>query len=169
MKIVWPKSAGAAKYRIFRKTGTGSWVKLADTAAVNYTDTKAANGTAYSYTIRCLNSSGSFVSAYNTIGKSITYVVRPTISSLISPKTKQMLVKWGKNAKATGYQIQYSTSSTFASGNKSVTVKGSSTVSKTITSLTAKKRYYVRIRTYKTVSGKNYYSAWSAVKNVTTK
>lgn len=169
VKIVWPKTAGAAKYRVFRKTGSGSWTKLADTASVAYTDTKAANGTTYSYTIRCLNSTGSYVSAYNTTGKKITYVARPTISSLTSPKTKQMLVKWGKNAKATGYVIQYSTSSTFASGNKTVTVKGAATVSKTISSLTAKKRYYVRIRTYKTVGGKNYYSVWSAVKNVTTK
>jgi hypothetical protein len=80
-----------------------------------------------------------------------------------------MLVKWGKNTKATGYQIQYSTSSTFASGKKTVTVKGAANVSKTISSLTAKKKYYVRVRAYKTVSGKNYYSAWSAVKNVTSK
>ena len=68
-----------------------------------------------------------------------------------------------------GYQIQYSTSSSFAKGNKTVTVKGASIVSKTITNLTAQKKYYVRIRTYKTVNGKKYYSAWSAKKNVTTK
>ena len=169
VKIVWPKTAGAAKYRIFRKTGSGSWAELADTTAVNYTDKKAANGTTYSYTIRCLNSAGKYASAYNTTGKKITYVARPTISSLTSAKTKQMLVKWGKNAKATGYIIQYSTSSKFASGNKTVTVKGAAAVSKTITNLTAKKKYYVRVRTYKAVGGKNYYSAWSAAKNVTTK
>lgn len=169
VKIAWPKTAGAAKYRIFRKTGSGSWTKLADTAAVNYTDKTAANGGTYSYTVRCLNSSGAYVSAYNTTGKTIVYLVRPAISSLTSPKTGQVLVKWNKNAKATGYLIQYSMSSTFASGNKSVNVTSAATVSKTIGSLTARKRYYVRVRAYKTVGGKNYYSAWSAAKNVATK
>ena len=77
-----------------------------------------------------------------------------------------MTVKWGKNAKATGYEIQYSTSKTFASGNKTATVSKYSTVSKVISSLTKGKTYYVRVRTYKTVSGAKYYSAWSAVKNV---
>jgi hypothetical protein len=69
----------------------------------------------------------------------------------------------------TGYEIQYSTSSTFASGNKTVVVTGYSNVSKKITKLIAKKKYYVRIRTYKTVSGVKYYSNWSAKKYVTTK
>ncbi len=170
VKFTWKKPVGAVKYRIFRKTGSGSWTKLADTTSLAYTDKTAANGTTYSYTVRCISSDGkTLVSAYNTTGKKITYVLRPTISSLTSAKTKTMLVKWGKNAKATGYQIQYSLNSKFASGNKTVTVKGAATVSKTITSLTAKKRYYVRVRTYKTVGGTNYYSTWSAVKNVVTK
>ncbi len=170
VKFTWTKASGVVKYRIFRKTGSGSWAKLADTTAVTYTDKTVANGTTYSYTVRGITADGkTYTSAYNTTGKKITYVLRPTISSLTSPKSKQMLVKWGKNAKATGYQIQYSTSSTFASGNKTVTVKDAKTVSKAITSLLAKKRYYVRVRTYMTVSGTNYYSAWSAAKNVVTK
>ena len=81
-----------------------------------------------------------------------------------------MLVKWGKNAKATGYEIQYSTSSTFATANQKIKITGAANVSRTIKSLTAKKRYYVRIRTYKTVTGiGTKYSVWSAVKNVVTK
>ena len=71
--ISWKKPAGAVKYRIFRKTGTGGWTKLADTTALTYTDTKAKNGTKYSYTIRCVSSDGkSFTSAYNTTGTAIT-------------------------------------------------------------------------------------------------
>ena len=176
VKVVWNKVAGAAKYRVFRKTyNTGtkkwsSWSKISDTTAVNYTDKAVKNGTKYIYTARCISADGKkYTSSYDTTGKTIIYLVRPNISSLTSPKTKRMLVKWGKNTKATGYQIQYSTSSTFASGKKTVTVKGAANVSKTISSLTAKKKYYVRVRAYKTVSGKNYYSAWSAVKNVTSK
>ena len=76
-----------------------------------------------------------------------------------------MTVKWGKNSKATGYQIQYSTGSSFSS-YKTVTVSGASSVSRVIGSLTKGKTYYVRVRAYKTVSGTKYYSAWSAKKSV---
>ena len=45
-------------------------------------------------------------------------------------------------------------------------VAKNSTVSKVISSLTKGKTYYVRVRTYKTVSGTKYTSAWSASKKV---
>ena len=67
---------------------------------------------------------------------------------------------------ATGYQIQYSTSKTFASGNKAASVTKAETVSKVIGNLVRGKTYYVRIRTYKTVGGSTYYSLWSAAKSV---
>ncbi len=104
--------------------------------------------------------------------KSVSFKIVPkgtTISS-VTAGTKKFTVKWKKQAtQTTGYQIQYSTSSTFASGNKTVTVGKNTTLSKTIKELKAKKKYYVRIRTYKTVSSKKYYSSWSAKKSVTTK
>lgn len=166
VKVTWDKVAGAAKYRVFRKTGSGSWSKLADTSSAAYTDTSAGNGIKYIYTVRCLNGAGKYVSAYDTAGKEIVFVARPTISSLTSPKTRTMLVKWGRNTSATGYKIQYSQSSTFASGNKLVSVSGAENYYKTITGLTSKKVYYARVRAYKTVGGKNYYSAWSAAKQI---
>ena len=169
VKLTWGKVKGAAKYRVFRKTGSGSWTKMTDTTNTFFTDKTAKNGTQYTYTVRCISADGKhFTSNYDKTGKTIVYLLRPSISSLTSPKTAQMTVKWGKNAKATGYIIQYSVSSKFT-GAKNINVKGAAAVSKTITNLTAKKKYYVRVRTYKTVSSKNYYSTWSAAKNVTTK
>jgi len=101
-----------------------------------------------------------------------TYVINPSktaISSLTAGK-KAFVAKWTKKStQVTGYQIQYSTSSTFASGNKTVKVSSYKTVSTTVKSLTGGKKYYVRIRTYKTVGKTNYYSDWSAAKAVTTK
>ncbi|MGN0522144.1 MAG: fibronectin type III domain-containing protein, partial [Eubacterium sp.] len=76
---------------------------------------------------------------------------------------------WKKlTTQTTGYQIQYSTSSKFTKA-KTVTVSKNSTTSKTISKLKANKKYYVRVRTYKTVDGKKIYSAWSKAKSVTTK
>lgn len=78
-------------------------------------------------------------------------------------------IKWNTNSsQTTGYQIQYSTNSSFSSA-KTVTVSGKSKASKTIKNLKSKKKYYVRIRTYKTVDGKKYYSSWSAKKTIKTK
>lgn len=85
----------------------------------------------------------------------------------ITAKSKGFTVYW-KKVSTTGYQIQYSTSSKFTNP-KTVTVSSSSTISKSITKLTAKKKYYVRVRTYKTVNGTKCYSKWSASKYVTTK
>ena len=72
IKVTWSKSAGAAKYRVFRKTGSGKWVTLADTTALSYVDKTAKKGTKYTYTVRCVSADGkTFTSAYNTTGLSI--------------------------------------------------------------------------------------------------
>ena len=74
-----------------------------------------------------------------------------------------------QSTQTSGYQIFYSTSSNFASGNKYVTVMSNKTTAKKITNLKSKKKYYMKVRTYKTVNGIKYYSNWSPVKTVTTK
>lgn len=103
--------------------------------------------------------------------KSLSYTIVPksTTISKLTADSKGFTATWKKQAtQTTGYEIQYSTSSKFTSP-KTVAITKNSTVSKKITKLTAKKKYYVRIRTYKTVSGTKYYSSWSASKYVTTK
>ena len=90
--------------------------------------------------------------------------------STVTAAANAVTVKWKKQATQTnGYQIQYSTNKNFKSGNKTVTVKGNKTTSKKISKLKSAKTYYVRVRTYKTVSGKKYYSSWSKAKTVKTK
>lgn len=98
---------------------------------------------------------------------------QPTVSvkttklkSAKNAKGKKLVVKWKKNTAGNGYQIQYSTSKKFAKGNKTKTISKNKTTSCTIKKLKKKKTYYVRIRTYKKVSGKTYYSEWSSVKKV---
>lgn len=108
---------------------------------------------------------------YQKSTKKITITVNPTktaLSSVTSPSAGKMTVKWKKNAVGTGYQIQYSTSSKFTSP-KAVSVTKNTTLTKTIGSLAKGKKYYVRIRTYKTVGKTKFYSAWSAAKTVTVK
>lgn len=93
----------------------------------------------------------------------------------MSAKKKGFTVKWRKQAKQTdGYEIAYSASSRFPKKKTEiVNAKGSRKVSKTVSKLKAKKKYYVKIRTYKTVKTqgerKKVYSGWSKVKTVRTK
>lgn len=91
-----------------------------------------------------------------------------SISSL-SAASRGFKVTWKKtSAKATGYQLQYATDSGFTKNKKTIKVKGISKSSKTVKNLKAKTNYYVRVRTYRTISGKTYYSSWSKKKKVKT-
>ena len=107
--------------------------------------------------------------------KSMTYNINPkgTSVSKVTAAKKGFKVTWKKQAtQTTGYQVQYSTSSKFKSA-KTVTISKNKTTSKSVSKLSAKKKYYVRVRTYKTVKigGKSVklYSGWSKAKSVTTK
>ena len=103
--------------------------------------------------------------------KNLTFTINPkgTALSKVTAAKKGFTVKWKKQAvQTTGYQIQYGLKSNFK-GAKTVTIKKNKTVKGTVKKLKAKKKYYVRIRTYRTVGGKTYYSAWSASKAVKTK
>ena len=86
----------------------------------------------------------------------------------ISARSKGFKANWKKNSSATGYQVQYSTSSNFKNA-KTYTIKSNKTLSKTVSKLKGKKKYYVRVRCYKTYNKKNYYSSWTKAKAVTTK
>ncbi|MGN0463195.1 MAG: fibronectin type III domain-containing protein, partial [Acutalibacteraceae bacterium] len=104
-----------------------------------------------------------------TITKTFKINPKNTSISSLTAGSKKFTVKWKKyTTQTTGYQIQYSTKSSF-SGAKTVTASKNSTTSKTVSKLKSKKKYYVRIRTYKVVDGTKYYSAWSSAKKVTTK
>ncbi len=170
--IKWGKITGANGYYIYRKTSGGSYslIKtITSGSTVSYTDTavKSKNGTTYLYYVipYFKNSSGVITKGSYTGTKTIARLTGTSLSSVTNSSSKKMTVKWSKASSVTGYQIQYSTSSSFSSYT-TVTVSGASNVSKVISGLTKGKTYYVRIRTYKTVSGTKYYSAWSSKKSV---
>ena len=107
--------------------------------------------------------------------KMLYFTIKPKATSIssLTAGSKKFTVKWKKQAtQTTGYQVQYSASSKFSKA-KTVTVGKNTTVSKKISKLSGKKKYYVRVRTYKTVkiNGKSIriYSGWSKAKTVTTK
>ena len=168
--VKWTKNTSGSGYYIYRSVDGGSYknVKtITSNATVSWKDTGAkTNGAKYQYKIVTYKKvDGTTYKSANSSVKTIYFVKRPSISSLTNSAKSTMLAKWSKNSKANGYQIQYSTSSSFSSP-KSVTITSNATVSKKITGLTKGKTYYVRMRSYKTVGSTKYYSAWSASKSV---
>lgn len=100
-----------------------------------------------------------------------TEAVKPKKTSIkkLRKGKKKFTVTWAKVSGVKGYQIQYSSDKKLKKNNKSVTVTKQKKTKATVKKLKSKKKYYVRVRTYKTVNGKKIYSSWSKVKSVKTK
>ena len=104
-------------------------------------------------------------------GEDVTVTSKPKSASIKKVKgaKKAILVTWKKVSGVNGYEIQVATDKKFKKNKKTVTIKKQKTTKTTVKKLKAKKKYYVRIRTYKIVNGKKVYSSWSKVKSVKTK
>ena len=106
-------------------------------------------------------------STYSKCVKKITvYGVpkKPEMKKLTAGK-KKFTVQWKKDKKADGYQVQYSTDKKFKKNVKSVNISKKSTKA-TVKKLKKGKTYRVRVRSYKKINGKKYYSGWGKVKSV---
>ena len=138
------------------------------------------------YTVKWSNKSPKDVGQYTiTItGKGVykgtakaTYRINPKGTSIKKPKKakKAITVKWKKQqakmskSRITGYQIQLATDRKFTKNVKKVKVKGYKKTSRKVKKLKARTKYFVKVRTYKTIGKTTYYSGWSKVKTVKTK
>ena len=119
-------------------------------------------GGSYDLVVRCADCGEVISSTHKTTAKIVVKASKVTKATNVKGKKAKITVK--KAASVTGYQIQYGTKKNFK-GAKSVKTKATT---KTVSKL-AKKKYYVRFRTYKVVDGKTYYSSWSGAKTVTIK
>lgn len=105
-----------------------------------------------------------------TTTQTATKITKPKKAKIKKVKgyKKALEVSYAKVSGASRYQIQVATDKKFKKNKKTVTAKKSKTKVK-ISKLKKKKKYYVRVRAYKSVSGKKVYGAWSKVKTVKTK
>lgn len=107
---------------------------------------------------------------YNKKAVKITITSAPKQEKLVTVKSrskKKLEVKWSKDTRATGYEVQYSTSSKFKSKTtKTVQIRKNKTTGQTIKKLKSGKKYYVRVRAYKKCGKKKLCGQWSKAKNV---
>ena len=101
-----------------------------------------------------------------------TFKINPKASKLIklTAGSKRLKAKWSKRkVQSSGYQIQCALNKKFTSGKKSFFIRKTGQVTKVIKGLKKNKKYYVRVRTFKRVGSKRFYSKWSKVKSIKTK
>ena len=158
---------------ISTKAFTGK--NITQSITVKYNGKTLKNGT--DYTVSYSNNKNIGTATVKITGKGSytgtitkTFKINPAKQEIqkLTAKSKAFFVDWAQKGSATGYEIQYATNSKFTSAKK-VTITNNKTDTKTISKLSGKKKYYVRVRSYTTVKGTKYYGAWSSVKNVTTK
>ena len=109
-KISWGKCSGASKYRVYYLKNK-SWKALGNTSATSFTHNKLKSETKYTYTVRCLDSKGNFVSGYDKNGTSNTFIAPPAISK-VSKAGKGNLVEWKSVPDAAGYRLYRKTVNT---------------------------------------------------------
>ena len=158
---------------ISNKSYTGK--NITQSITVKYNGKTLKNGTDYTVSYSSNKNIGTATvkvtgkgSYAGTITK--TFKINPAKQEIqkLTAKSKAFFVDWAQKGSATGYEIQYATNSKFTSAKK-VTITNNKTDKTTISKLSGKKKYYVRVRSYTTVKGTKYYGAWSASKSVTTK
>ena len=158
---------------ISTKAFTGK--NITQTITVKYNGKTLKKGT--DYTVSYSNNKNIGTATVKIAGKGSytgtitkTFKINPAKQEIqkLTAKSKAFFVDWAQKGSATGYEIQYATNSKFTSAKK-VTITNKKTDKTTVSKLSGKKKYYVRVRSYTTVKGTKYYGAWSSVKNVTTK
>lgn len=173
--FTWKEDKNAsAGYRIYIKGGKfKKFTKVTDVkkGVTSYTLQKAKNkklsaGTTYEVKITSLKKSGKkTVTLSSQKLKVVTVTAAPTISSAKrNKKGTSVALKWKKVSGASGYEIQMSTKK--ASDFEKIANLNAKSKTYTKKSLNKSQTYYFRMRTYKTINGKKFYSGWSKVKKV---
>ncbi|MBQ6872738.1 MAG: leucine-rich repeat protein [Clostridia bacterium] len=166
--LSWTSLGDGVRYEVYIKNGK-KWTKLTTTSKTSYTVKKDGKkkylkaDKEYQFRVRAVVDD-----IKGTYSSTLKVETIPSTATLkLKAGSKQLTASWRKVSDISGYEIQYSTSKKMKSAKK-VNAKKSAK-STTIKRLTKGKKYYVRIRTYKTVNGKKIYSDWSTVKNVKVK
>ena len=170
IKLSWSKQTGITGYKIYSYNyKKKKWEYVGKTSSNSYTIKKLKAATTYKYRVRAYKTidGTQYYGSYTSSIKTSTQTKKPSISKLTT-KSKKVTIKWKKVSGASGYQIYMATSK---NGNysKIKTITKGSTTSYTKSKLKKNKKYYFKIRTYRTVDGKKVYSSYSSIKSIKVK
>lgn len=162
IKVTWSGVAGVDGYKLYVSENGSSYKQIANVASnvKSFLDTSATtNGARYQYKIIAYKKVDgvTYSGAWSAVAKTF-YVNRPVLSKVASGSVGKLTAVWGKGV-VSGYEVQYSTTSTF----KTVVSAqlGADKRTATFSKLKSGTVLYVRVRGYKEVDGVKYYSKWS--------
>lgn len=169
LTITWKKVSGASGYEVYRaESAKGTYKKVKDIAkgsTLSYTDKSLTCGKTYYYKVKAyITGSGSRQYGAESAAKSGKPVPGSTIVKLKAGK-KKATVKWSKVSGAAGYEVYRATKKN-GTYKKVKTIKKAKKVSFKNTKLKSGKKYFYKVRAYRTVNGKKVYGAYSSVKRV---
>ncbi|MCI9598507.1 MAG: leucine-rich repeat protein [Firmicutes bacterium] len=167
VNLTWSAVSGASGYEVFRavkKNGSYSKIKTLTASARSCPDTGLATGTTYYYKVRAYKTAGdTYAGAYSNIVS-----VKPVLAKVKGVKAKKAkkggaqkaTVSWKTVNGASGYTVYRSLKKN--KGYKAVkTVKGPKKKNWTVSKLKKGKKYYFKVRAYRTIKGKKVYGAYS--------
>lgn len=163
VKITWKKAKNAKQYQVYRATSkNGKYTKVKTTKSAYWTNTKLTTGKKYYYKVRAVN--GKKTGKFSAVKSAAPKLKKATNLKVAKQSYTSSKVTWSKVNGAKKYQIYRSTT------NKSGSYRLIKTTSERTfenTKLTPGKKYYYKVRAYRTVNGKKQYSPYSAVKSIT--
>lgn len=172
--LTWNKQTAANGYEVFKYDASSKKYVLYKNITNPNTNTCKVTGLAsnrkYDFKVRAyqIDDSEKTYAPFGAVVSQYTSIAKPKLNSAKSTSKKKIKASWSKVGGASGYQVMWSTYKNFSKNYKTKSVKAKYS-SKTVTTAQSKKTYYVRVRAYKTISGKKVYSQWSSTKKVKTK
>lgn len=166
VRISWKKVPLANGYQIYRSTSKNKGYKrIKTTKGTSYTNRRLKTGKTYYYKVRAYKSMGR-KTVYGSFSKPSKARPKPGKATLkLTSKKGKVTAKWSKVSGASGYQL-------YRSKKKNGTymkIRQTKKCVYTNTCLKKKKRYYYKVRAYKTMKGKKIYGSFSIVKSAKTK
>lgn len=166
VKLTWDKQGGATKYEVYKYNASKKEFELFKTVTTNNVTITMPADELYILKVRTIK-----VQDKNTFSGEMSEIYRVSkqgakLASVTKKNANTITVKWSKLAKMQGYEIEYSTSSAFATGKGTIVSVDSATATSKDLAKLAKGTYYVRVRGYKDVNGQRQYSEWSASKTI---